>query len=64
MKLFKIWFEELKKTYPNFSHDEIDCALTWKGALETVQLWIKKNPSCGELERLNNTIKEELGNSR
>lgn len=60
MMLFNIWFAKLKRTYPAVSHDNIDCALAWRGALETVQLWMKDNPSCNELERLNKIIQEEL----
>lgn len=63
MKLFKVWFGLLKKSYPEVSHDEIDCGLTWVGALETIQIWIRDNSSCGELERLSRLIEEELKGS-
>lgn len=64
MKLFKLWFKTLKTAYPEAFHDEIDCALAWKAALNLIQSWIRENPSCGELEILQNMIKDELGNKK
>ncbi len=60
MKLFDIWYKKLEETFPEIFHDKIDCGLTWVAAMETVQLWIKGNPSCGELDRFNKIIEEEL----
>ncbi len=60
MKLFKIWFKELEEAHPDVFHDEIDCAMAWMDALKIVQYWLKENPSCGELEKLNSMINVEL----
>ena len=48
--------------HPDTSFDRIDCALAWIHALKWVQLQIRTNPTCGEIEKLYNCIEEELKN--